>query len=220
VTWSAATPVAGATKPEWRWVGLGPPASLELRSGRILVPAYHGTFRSNSGNLFTYLHTLFSDDEGASWKIGADRGIGTVGVAQENEGQLAELANGSVIIISRAGGSVLDLTSHFVARSDDGGHSFTAPWEVPAMRQPLSGCEGSLLHQTSGRLLFTSPSPLGVQRLYRKRLTLFSSDDEGTTWDERLVLHDGMAGYSSLVNLRNGDVGIFLSTGPQRQSLS
>jgi len=42
----------------WNWVGLGPPSGIQLASGRLLVPAYHGPFHWDDGT-FTHPHTIY-----------------------------------------------------------------------------------------------------------------------------------------------------------------
>ncbi len=69
-TWSVPTPLEGVVS-EWKWVGLGPPAGLQLQpSGRQLIPSYHTTAYKGDGELSAG-HTMYSDDAGATWHIGA-----------------------------------------------------------------------------------------------------------------------------------------------------
>merc|ERR1740130_343664 len=118
-----------------------------------------------------------------------------------NEVQAVELKNSSVLFLSRAGGTFWEIISHLAARSDDGGETFTTPYEVDALRQPVDGCEGSLARSPSGTLMWVSPAPTNFRRLFRRMLTVFESQDEGSSWSATAVLHPGGAGYSSLVNL-------------------
>jgi sialidase-1 len=67
VTWS--TPVdltALATLPTWKWVGLGPPSGLRLKSGRLLFPGYHTEIFNGTidNGLVSKGHVLLSDDGG------------------------------------------------------------------------------------------------------------------------------------------------------------
>jgi len=45
LTFSKAQEMENATKAEWKWIGFGPPGSIQLKhgknAGRILIPAYH-----------------------------------------------------------------------------------------------------------------------------------------------------------------------------------
>ena len=53
-TWSKARQLPGMQS-DWPWVATGPPNSIRLRSGRIVVPSYHGPYR---GNLINNIGTL------------------------------------------------------------------------------------------------------------------------------------------------------------------
>lgn len=200
LTWSTPIMLRNVSDPEWQYIGTGPPGSIQLASGRILIPAYHGLFRSNSGNLLTYLHTLYSDDEGVTWHRGASHPFGETNLLM-NEVQAVELRNGSVLFVSRAGGTFWEIMSHLAARSDDGGETFTKPHEVTTLRQPFDGCEGSVARGPDGTILWVTPSPRNLMRLFRRMLTVWESSDEGESWDRLVVIHPGGAGYSSLVNL-------------------
>lgn len=202
LTWSQPFKVKGPVNEQgWRWVATGPPTSIQLSSGRVITPSHHGPFRSNSGNLITYPHTMFSDDDGDSWQISFLPYRTTNFLV--NEQQAVELRNGSVLFISRSGSMFWQFNSHLVARSDDHGLSISMPRPVEIMRQPLDGCEGSIARGPDGTLLFVSPAPRNWRRPYRQDLTLFESHDEGSSWSERALLHPGGAGYTSLTNLGN-----------------
>ncbi len=47
----------------------------------------------------------------------------------------------------------------------------------------------------------------------RRELTVFVSSSSGESWQPGLVVHPGMAGYSDLVPLPGGRVGIFYEAG-------
>ena len=68
-------------KAPWQFIGVGPSRSLQLRSGRILVPGYHSPIRGLSEvpgtipvsqlyNNFAKGFVLISDDDGDSWRLG------------------------------------------------------------------------------------------------------------------------------------------------------
>jgi sialidase-1 len=76
LTWSAPFEMPDMRNDDWIWVGLGPPAGLQLDSGRLLIPGYHNTMSmgngSSLGSGFTKGHTMLSDDQGESWRIGSE----------------------------------------------------------------------------------------------------------------------------------------------------
>ena len=102
--WAPAVPLKGLTsRPDWNWIGLGPPGALQLRSGRILVPAYHsvnGVYPEDDNGDWSHGHVLLSDNNGSSFFLGATQ-FGS-GAHYSNECQAVELRNGSVLIITRS----------------------------------------------------------------------------------------------------------------------
>ncbi|HRH97555.1 MAG TPA: sialidase family protein [Prosthecobacter sp.] len=94
----AGNPKSHAVQWEKGWVqryGCGPGnAMVQLKSGRLLVPARHRE-DTGKGRLRSFAHCFFSDDHGASWKLGGTIGMNT------SECQFIELNDGSVRVISR-----------------------------------------------------------------------------------------------------------------------
>ena len=145
----------------WQFVGLGPPASIELKSGvpgRILVPGYHSYIRGLDGgsgagagvglpisqlyNNFALGHVLTSDDGGDTWRLRNAFGTGGHGA---NENQMVELGDGSVLMNSRALATGT-LQQRVQARSEDGGESWTPTRFVgAALPEPFNGCQGSIV---------------------------------------------------------------------------
>lgn len=68
-----------STPANWSWVATGPPGSLQLPDGRIIVPADH---TDASGH---YSHAFLSDDGGLTWTI-------STSVKGGDEAQAASLA--------------------------------------------------------------------------------------------------------------------------------
>lgn len=96
-------------KGPWQFIGVEPSQSLQLRSGRVLVPGYHSPIRGLSEvpgtipvsqlyNNFAKGFVLISDDEGDSWRVGKEwsAGQGT------NEHQMVQLDDGTVLSNSRS----------------------------------------------------------------------------------------------------------------------
>ena len=193
LTWFDEPPVPQPhlVMPHWRWVGLGPPAGLRLKNGRLLIPAYHGSTRLDG--TFTQGHTVFSDDGGASWELGEPYG----GLHQVNENQVVEFGDGE--LLSNARGV---LPWRLQARSLDGGRTFRNVAAVRTLGSSLDGCEGSLLKlRGSDDLLF---SGVAGPALFRQKLGISRSDDRGRSWKLLRRVTTGAAGYSSLANLRDG----------------
>jgi sialidase-1 len=97
-TWSETRDITkDATLPDWKWVGTGPPAGLRLKSGRLVIPAYHDTVlpgHLDDGEL-SKGHAMLSDDNGKTWRLSADSNFG--GEHWPNEVQAVELSDGHVV---------------------------------------------------------------------------------------------------------------------------
>ena len=202
--------------------GIGPGnAMIQLQSGpkkgRLLVPARH---REDVGNrrMRSFSHTFYSDDHGATWKLG-----GTVGV-DTGECQLVELADGAVLLIARTGRSedAPDNLRHLVARSSDGGETWGPVRRAEELITP--GCQGSVARLTlasthdKNRLLFSNPASPFRQKEYpygRYNLTVRLSYDEGETWTAGKTIWPHPSSYSDLVALDDLTIGFVYERGPK-----
>lgn len=184
--------------------GCGPGNTvLQLKSGRILVPARHRE-DAGKGRLRSFAHCFFSDDQGASWKLGGTIGINT------SECQFVELANGDVIVISRneSSADAPDNLRHLVSTSKDGGLTWSPVRRAEELITPR--CHGSterLSFATDGgknRLLFSSPAAPFRQKEHpygRYNLTVRLSYDEGETWTAGKTIWPHPSSYSDMVIL-------------------
>ena len=148
-TWSAPQNISYAMDPSWKWFGTGPPGALVLRSGRVVVPAYHGPFHWDDGTV-THGVALLSDDGGLTWRHGESlAGLTTF----SNECQAAELGNGTLLLGSRG-----LQTRRLQTLSGDGGETWGPTRVVQDLVEPLDGCEGSLVTEElqfrKGRIFF------------------------------------------------------------------
>lgn len=211
-TWSEPVELTDAVKPAgWGWYATGPCHGIALRhgphAGRLVAPANHTVlpqphqtdrFRLSGG------HDLLSDDGGRTWRVGfVDENPD--GVVNANETTVAELTDGTVCFNARNHKGTG--TPRVQARSIDGGESLTGPYAaVEGVTAP--GVQGSIL-AVRDRLILTTPS----DPTRRRDLTVFVSDDAGATWRPGAVLHSGPAGYSDLVALPDGRVGLLFEGG-------
>jgi sialidase-1 len=144
------------------------------------------------------VYAAFSDDSGATWSMGdiAPRACD----ARPNEVQVAECADGSLLMVSRRfGGAPHRLT----ARSADGGQSWTPL--VPDSGLPDPSCMGGLVAISGGHtLICTGPSSPDA-RLHGMAWT---SRDCGATWDAGTTIDAGPFAYSVPVETAPGEIGI------------
>ncbi|MFA6109410.1 MAG: sialidase family protein [Candidatus Latescibacterota bacterium] len=202
-TWAAPAEITAAVKrPDWTWYATGPGAGIQLTSGRLLIPCDH----IEADTRRYYSHAIYSDDHGGRWRLG-----GSTPDDQVNECEAVELEDGRVLLNMRN----YDRARHARARSwsSDGGLTWGPVDRDPALVEPI--CQASIRRWTTkadagrGRILFSNPACTET----RRRLTVRLSYDEGTTWPESGVLHEGPAAYSCLVALAEGTAGCFYERG-------
>jgi len=196
VSWSYPQMIQGILPDALTWVGTGPPGSIQLLSGRILVPAYRSETKDDDGE-FAYGFVFVSDDHGESWS----RGGVIKGPQFPNECQAVEVSPNQVYVNSR--GLFLSRTQ---AWSSDGGQSFSSPSVIRDLEQTFTGCEGSTIrHPRSGVLFYSGPFDHKVQRY---NMSLFTSVDNAQSWNQYSIVYPGSSAYSSLAVLEDNSVGL------------
>lgn len=237
-TWQGPVSIhAQVTKPEWdslkgktdddrppnpkshmaRWekdwaqrYGCGPGKALvQLASGRLVAPGRHRE-DTGGGRLRSFAHTFYSDDRGATWKLGGNVGMNT------SECQLVELADGKLMVISRNESSddAPDNLRHLIAISADGGETWGPVRRAEELITPR--CHGSVERYDARRLLFSSPATPFRQKEHpygRYNLTVRMSQDEGATWSAGRTLWPHPGSYSDLVVLDDGTIGCIYERG-------
>jgi sialidase-1 len=164
----------------------------ETSRGRYLVPMVVRDGRKQVAS-----HNAYSDDRGKTWKIGPAI------APMSDESKAVELADGVVLQNMRNG------QTRTVARSRDGGITFDPPEHDAALVDP--GCNAGIVRYRRERrdlLVFTNAASTR-----RENLTLRLSADGGHTWPEGRALHPGPAGYSTVIALRDGSVGVLYECG-------
>ncbi|MEA3211800.1 MAG: sialidase [Chthoniobacter sp.] len=218
-----ADPSSGGRGAAWAkgWAqryGVGPGnAIVQLRSGpkagRLIVPARHRE-DLGKGRLRSFAHCFFSDDQGATWKLGGTIGMNT------SECQLVELASGEVMVVSRNESSedAPDNLRHLIAISADGGESWGPVRRAEELMTPR--CHGATERLASSpdrnRLLFSSPASPFRQPEHpygRYNLTIRLSYDEGATWTAGKTIWPHPASYSDIVVLDDLTIGYVYERG-------
>ena len=138
---------------------------------------------------------MISDDEGKSWYIGGNI---TDWVLQfPNENQAVILDGDNVFVNART-----LLTDRIGALSKDGGLTFGPHFVLKGLPQPLEGCQSSTIrHPVTGTLFYSGTATVSP---YRHNMSVYTSTDDGLTWDARAVVHSGASAYSSLAMLNDG----------------
>lgn len=214
LNWSQPAEITATTKnPAWGWYATGPGIGIQIKNGphkgRLVIPCDF-TFDDtvtipNEHHTEMGSHTIYSDDHGANWKLG---GIITPKV---NECQVVEIADGN-------GTLLMNMRSYFQRKcrthaiSYDGGISWTAPTDVPALVEPV--CQASIIrYARTGKkqqrcLLFLNPASNK-----RMNMTIRASFDEGQSWPVIQTLYAGPSAYSCMTILPGGEIGCFYEAG-------
>ena len=208
-TWSTPTDISATTmRPDWRWNTVGPGHATQLSSGphagRLVAPANHSTAAVRFGD-----HVLLSDDGGLTWRIGAvDDSPGGPGATMPDESTGTQLPDGTVLFSSRDQDEANEW-HRLQTTSTDGGETFTAPYrEQVGLTVPV--VQGSLLwDDVTERALFSAP----MNQSARVDLGVRTSSDRGATWTSGLLISPGPSGYSDLVPVTGGRIGILHETG-------
>ena len=210
-TWSSPADITRSCKrpTEATTVASGPGIGIQLQrgphAGRLIFP-----FNEGPPHLWN-VYAVYSDDRGATWKLGnraPDARVPTAkggAISLVNEVQMAELSDGSVMLNSRRyGGKRLRKT----AVSTDGGVIWSSIVEDENLRDP--GCMASILRYSFDRstLLYSGPDSST-----RRNGTVRVSYDDGKSWPVKKVLDPGLFAYSCLTRLADGRVGCLYETG-------
>lgn len=214
-TWAKPKDItADVKKPEWTWYATGPGAGIQITNGthrgRIIIPCDHR--EPANGKAIKKSHVFYSDDRGATWKLG--------GSAPEHtdECQVAELADGALLLsmrqfLARDGGNATAAGKRAHAISRDGG----ATWQDFKLQDALPDpcCQASLI-RFGGKdrlkrhlMLFSNPA----SPTKRESMAIRLSYDGGLTWPVTKPLWSGPSAYSSLATLPANAIGCLFECG-------
>ncbi|WP_288489354.1 sialidase family protein [Alistipes finegoldii] len=214
-TWSAPedihdqVAIAGYT-----WYATGPchaiVKTLAPNKGRIVVPCNHNKPGTNPKSE-RHAHLIYSDDQGATWHLGAvtDHPYG-------NESTVVELGDGSLMTNMR-NYEPNSLGYRWQAVSRDGGLTYE-PAQVTTLIEPNNnGCQGSILRYSinsagKANLLFSNPDHGSSRRNGSIKL----SSNDGRSWSRTFKYvpdNDFYSAYSDLAVLANKKVGVLFEHG-------
>jgi sialidase-1 len=189
VTWSEAEEITATTKrSDWTWYATGPGNGIQIQEGphrgRLVVPCDHIEAETRR----YYSHCILSDDGGMTWRRGAPTPRDKV-----NECTVAEIPGGRLVLNMR--NYDRSQRRRQVAVSADGGKTWADQDFVDALPEPI--CQASLIRtdvEGNGFLVFSNPASASA----RVRMTVRLSRDDGATWTDGVVLHEGPSAYSCL----------------------
>ncbi|QKW10175.1 exo-alpha-sialidase [Streptomyces sp. NA04227] len=217
-TWSAPRDLSDEILPEsWNsWYATGPVHGIQLTKGAHAGRLVFGVnAESYAGGRVTENHAalVVSDDGGKSWRVGAKDSypIAADGTFRQKPSELTleENSDGTVYVSGREqDGTDLGHRTHALSR--DGGDSFARPFEsIPDMYTPQ--VQAACL-RVGDRMLLAAPADPDR----RRTMMIRSSYDGGRTWesvDRGTVVSTDWAGYSDLVQIGSGSVGLMYEGG-------
>ncbi len=214
-TWARRRDITqSAGKKDWIWYAAGPVHAIQLtrgpHAGRLLIPCDHRSSEEGSWGS----HLVYSDDHGATWKLGAADTHSAADPIHPNECVAVELVDGRLYVNARDQlGS--DPATRAIAYSSDGGETFEERFAAePQITSPV--VQNSLIRMaatdqgdTENLLVYCGPGDPKA----RRDLTVLVSRDEAKTWTQKTVIHSGPAAYCDLVKLNDHKFGILYEAG-------
>jgi sialidase-1 len=201
----------------WRAVATGPGHGIQLKNGRLVVPVWLALGTEGNGHGPSVNTTIYSDDQGRSWKHGEIAIIGRPGVPNANETALVERRDGSVVMNVRTGSP---RNRRVITESPDGATRWAEPHFDETLTDPICaaglvgvpGKKGAPLWVFSNLDSVTRADGKAQAGKDRRNLTVRFSHDEGASWVDARVLEPGPAGYSDLAALRDGTILCYYET--------
>ena len=147
-------------------------------------------------------HLFYSKDGGETWTMQEEAAYGL-----GDEAKLVLLEDGRLLMSCRRG--VYGPRGINTAVKEDG----VWHWGEDRLTEGIGAnpCNGDIISAGKGVLLH---SYIRDEKT-RSGLTLAASRDAGSSWTDILTLQEGSAAYSTMVLLRNGDVGVLYEDGTE-----
>lgn len=224
LTWSTPTEITqtfDAFKKDYDWkvLATGPNHSIQLKTGRLVVPVWLSTGTGGNAHRPSVSATVYSDDQGKTWKAGDIAVPNTEEWINPNETVAIELKDGRVMLNVR---SESKAHRRLVTISPDGATKWSTPKFDDALLEPI--CMGGIVryeHGGQSLILFSNPDNLsradgkeepGKNR-DRKNVSVKLSRDEGQTWPVNKSIEPGPSMYSDIAVTKAGTILCFHGRG-------
>jgi sialidase-1 len=217
ISWSKSSEITTAFEAfkkdyDWKVLATGPNHSIQLRTGRLVVPVWLSTGTGGNAHRPSVTATIFSDDQGKTWKAGDIAVPCTDEWINPNETVAIELNDGRVMLNVR---SESKAHRRLVTISPDGATNWTTPKFDDALLEPI--CMGGIVrygHDGQSLILFSNPHNLDKEKgraepgknRDRKNVSVKISRDEGLTWPVNKLIEDGPSMYSDLAVTQSGTI--------------
>lgn len=220
VTWSSPVEITTtfeAFKKEYDWkvLATGPNHSIQLRTGRLVVPVWLSTGTGGNAHRPSVTATIYSDDQGKTWKAGNIAVPCTDEWINPNETVAIELNDGRVMLNVR---SESKAHRRLVTISPDGATGWSTPKFDDALLEPIC-MAGIVRYRRDGEnlILFSNPHNLDKARgkpepgrnRDRKNVSVKVSRDEGRTWPVNKTIEPGPSMYSDIAVTHGGTIMCF-----------
>ena len=197
---------------DWKVLATGPNHSIQLKTGRLVVPVWLSTGEGGNAHRPSVTATIYSDDYGKTWKAGDIAVPCTEEWINPNETVAIELNDGRVMLNVR---SESKAHCRLVVTSPDGATNWSTPKFEDALLEPIC-MAGIVRYKHSGQnlILFSNPHNLeaakgnpepGKSRA-RKNVSIKISRDDGQTWPLTKLLENGPSAYSDIGVTQNGTI--------------
>lgn len=213
---------------DWKVLATGPNHSIQLKNGRLVVPVWLSTGTGGNAHRPSVTATIYSDDQGQTWKAGDIAVPCTEEWINPNETVAIELADGRVMLNVR---SESKAHRRLVTISPDGATGWSTPRFDDALLEPI--CMGGIVRYSlaesggKNRILFSNPHNLskakGKEELGktrdRKNVSVKLSYDEGQTWPVNKTIEPGPSMYSDIAVTPAGTILCFYGSSGSGSSL-
>ncbi|HVX64669.1 MAG TPA: sialidase family protein [Pirellulales bacterium] len=204
---------------DWKVLATGPNHSIQLTTGRLVVPVWLSTGTGGNAHRPSVTATIFSDDGGQSWQAGEIAVPCTDEMVNPNETVAVQLADGRVMLNVR---NESKAHRRIIVTSPDGASGWSRPRFQPELVEPI--CMGGIVrcqHAGKSLLLFSHPDNLtradgketpGKSR-DRKNLAVHVSANDGESWPLSRVVEPGWSAYSDIAVTPRGTILCFYGRG-------
>ncbi len=203
----------------WKVLATGPDHSIQLKTGRLVVPVWLSTGTGGNAHRPSVTATIYSDDQGKTWKAGDIAVPCTDEWINPNETVAIELNDGRVMLNVRC-----ESKAHrrLVVTSADGATKWSTPKFDAALLEPI--CMAGIVrynHDGKSLILFSNPHNLETAKgeaepgknRDRKNVSVKISRDEGQTWTVSKTLEPGPSMYSDIAVTQAGTILCFYGSG-------
>jgi sialidase-1 len=223
LTFSKPTEITATFEPfhkdyAWKVLATGPDHSIQLKNGRLIVPVWLSTGTGGNAHRPSVTATIYSDDQGLTWKAGEIAVPCTEEWINPNETVAIELADGSVMLNVR---SESKTHRRLITLSKDGATNWSTPKFDDALLEPI--CMAGIVRYSLDKplILFSNPHNLAKEKgkeepgktRDRKNVSVKVSYDEGKTWAVSKSIEPSWSSYSDIGVTQAKTILCFYGTG-------